>query len=131
MANGHLAEAIEWREDYKCGVKNLNSLGTPATCSQPFNGKMDNDLRRCCFNGDCLITKKCDCLTCKYYTSIDDDFSMQRINQYSVHLGIVNFYPLMFGIIDNPEKLIETLRILSDEDMMLGKGGIRSLSKTD
>ena len=37
----------------------------------------------------------------------------------------------MFGIIDNPEKLIESLRILSDEDMMLGKGGVRSLSKTD
>ncbi len=57
MANGHLAEPIEWRDDYKCGPKFPNSLGEPATCSQPYNGKVDNDLRRCCVANECLITK--------------------------------------------------------------------------
>lgn len=28
-----IVEAIEWREDRKCGSNNLNTIGTPAKCN--------------------------------------------------------------------------------------------------
>jgi mannosyl-oligosaccharide glucosidase len=37
----------------------------------------------------------------------------------------------MFGLIDEPEKIKSSLRVLADKDIMLGSAGIRSLSKTD
>ena len=33
--------------------------------------------------------------------SIDDDYSTQMLNQYSSHIGIVNFFPVMFGLIED------------------------------
>ena len=63
--------------------------------------------------------------------SIDDDYSAQLINSFNVHLGIVNFFPVMFGLIDDPEKVKASLKVLSDPELMLSKSGVRSLSKGD
>lgn len=37
----------------------------------------------------------------------------------------------MFGIIKDENELKQSLRVLGDENKMLGRGGVRSLSKTD
>jgi hypothetical protein len=53
------------------------------------------------------------------------------VNSFNVHLGIVNFYPVMFGLIEDKEKVKASLKVLSDPEIMLSKSGIRSLSKGD
>ena len=37
----------------------------------------------------------------------------------------------MFGLISDEKEIKSSLSILADEERMLGKGGVRSLSKTD
>ncbi len=49
------------------------------------------------------------------HTSIDDDYNTQLINQYSVHVGIINFFPVMFGLIEDKEQIKQSLRVLADE----------------
>ena len=63
--------------------------------------------------------------------SIDDDFSVKMMNSFSTHVGIVNFFPLMFGLISDSDQLKHTMKILGDPNLMLGRSGIRSLSKSD
>ena len=46
-------------------------------------------------------------------------------------MGIVNFFPVMFGLIDDPAKVKASLKVLSDPELMLSKSGVRSLSKGD
>jgi hypothetical protein len=53
------------------------------------------------------------------------------INQFSLHVGIVNFFPIMFGLIEEDDKIKSSLRVLSDPATMLSNSGIRSLSKKD
>ena len=50
--NGRFVEAVELREDKKCGKKNLNTIGTPAKCNHPYKGT-EEDLNRCCSEGLC------------------------------------------------------------------------------
>jgi mannosyl-oligosaccharide glucosidase len=53
------------------------------------------------------------------------------LNQYSSHIGIVNFFPVMFGLIENEEQARASLRVLADSNQMLSPTGVRSLSKLD
>jgi mannosyl-oligosaccharide glucosidase len=43
----------------------------------------------------------------------------------------VNFFPIMFGLIDDPAQIQSSLRVLGDSEQMLAPAGIRSLSKQD
>lgn len=63
--------------------------------------------------------------------SIEDDYRVPVFNQFSVHLGIVNFFPVMFGLIDVDSKLLPSLQALADKSTMLSNSGVRSLSKKD
>jgi hypothetical protein len=63
--------------------------------------------------------------------SIEDDFNVQLLNQFSVHVGIVNFFPMMFGLIEDEDKIKTSLQALADPSTMLSRAGIRSLSKKD
>jgi mannosyl-oligosaccharide glucosidase len=53
------------------------------------------------------------------------------VNSFNVHIGIVNFYPVMFGLIEDKERVKASLKVLADPEIMLSKSGIRSLSKGD
>lgn len=53
------------------------------------------------------------------------------MNQFSAHLGIVNLFPLMFGKIEDKERVVESLKVLGDNALLLSEYGIRSLSKKD
>jgi hypothetical protein len=102
MGNGGLAEPIEWRTDSACGKSFESSLKLPARCNQPYTNDASRNFARCCKYSQCVIDDKCDCPTCTRDISIDDDYSVPKLNQYSVHIGIVNFFPVMFGLINDP-----------------------------
>lgn len=64
--------------------------------------------------------------------SIDDDHDNYHIvNQHSVHLGIVNFWPLFYGLVDDPSVLENLFSLLQDSRRMLSPHGVRSLSALD
>jgi len=86
---------------------------------------------RCCRNNECVADPDCSCRGCELHTSIEDDYNTQLINQYSLHVGIINFFPVMFGLLTDPSHVKHSFRVMADEGNMLGQGGLRSLSKTD
>ena len=88
-------------------------------------------MARCCKFSQCSIDDKCDCPNCVKDIAIDDDPTVHMLNQFSVHIGIVNFFPIMLGLIDDPEKVKESLSVLADESQMLSVSGLRSLSMKD
>lgn len=53
------------------------------------------------------------------------------MNQHSVHLGIVNMWPLFYGLVDDEQVLSNLFDQLEDEERMMSKSGIRSLSAKD
>jgi len=60
---GRFVEAINWREDRKCGAKNLNTIGEPARCNHPYTGvDKDVDMSRCCYEGVCSPLNQTDCI---------------------------------------------------------------------
>jgi len=64
--------------------------------------------------------------------SIDDDHqNYELVNQHSVHVGIVNFWPLFYGLIDDTEVLGNLFTLLEDPERMLSPHGVRSLSALD
>ncbi len=83
------AEPVDYRQDKRCGPGILNSLGTQATCSDPYSEK------NCCFGGTCTNKTNCECDGCVESEKLN--IQSQLINQYSLHVGIVSLYPLMFG----------------------------------
>lgn len=129
--NGHLAEPLEWRDDSACGKAFESSLKLPGRCNQPYTNDEVKNAARCCRFSYCTVDPKCDCPSCVQDMSIDDDFSVKMMNSFSTHIGIVNFFPLMFGLIEDEDQVKTTLKVLGDPDFMLGRSGIRSLSKSD
>lgn len=53
------------------------------------------------------------------------------LNQHSLHLGIVNFWPLFHGLVDDDDVIENLLDLLMDSDTMLSPYGVRSLSARD
>ncbi len=89
-------------------------------------------MARCCRTNKCSIDIDCTCPDCTEYTSIDDDHdNYELLNQHSVHLGIVNFYPLFYGLVDDEKVLEKLFDLLEDETRMLSPYGVRSLSARD
>ena len=101
-ANGQLSEPIEWRTDSACGKSFESSLKLPARCNHPNSADVMKNQARCCRFSQCTIDPVCNCQNCQLDVSIDDDYNEPLMNQYSQHIGIVNFFPLMFGLIDDP-----------------------------
>lgn len=131
-ANGEVAENIEWREDLSCGPAKLNSIGTPAKCNQPYTGDPMRDLARCCRTDKCNVDFECSCPACTQFMSLDDDHEhYELVNQHSVHVGIVTFWPIFYGFIEEDSVLENLLSLLEDPQGMLSQYGVRSLSARD
>ena len=131
-ALGELSELVEWREDMGCGPAKLSPIGTPAKCNQPFMGDPLKDIARCCRTNKCDIDPDCSCPLCTEYTPIDDEHDItEQINQHSVHLGIVNFFPLFYGLVDDTTVVEKLFDLLEDETRMMSAHGVRSLSARD
>ena len=112
---GELAEKVEWREDLSCGQNKLNPIGTPAKCNQPYTGDLIRDMSRCCRTDKCQPDFDCNCPLCTEYVSVDDDHErIEMVNQHSVHLGIVNYFPLFYGIVDDARVLENLFDLLED-----------------
>ena len=93
-------EPIEWRQDEKC--TGLNSLGTKAKCTNPEGGK------NCCYKGICVQDKDCTCEECVAYQPLYKTSKLR--NQFSIHFGIVNMYPIIFGQVKDTDVLHSILR---------------------
>lgn len=129
---GELVEHVEWRADMACGPQKLNPIGTPAQCNHPYSGDPLRDLSRCCRTDKCQLDIDCSCPLCTEFVSIDDDHErIKMVNQHSVHVGIVSFWPLFYGLVDNASVLDNLFGILEDEERMLSQHGVRSLSARD
>ena len=64
--------------------------------------------------------------------SIDDDHSnYEMANQHSIHLGIVNYWPVFYGLVSDEEVLGNLLDLLEDPERMMSAHGVRSLSARD
>ena len=63
---------------------------------------------------------ECSCRGCELHISIDDDYNTQLLNQYSLHVGIINFFPVMFGLLSDSDHIKHSLRVIADETKMLG-----------
>ena len=48
-----------------------------------------------------------------------------------MHLGIVSFWPLFYGLVDDEAVLGKLFDLLEDESRMLSPFGVRSLSAKD
>ena len=80
----------------------------------------------------CQPDLECNCPMCWEYSSIDDDHAnYPQSNQHSLHLGIVSFWPLFYGLVDDDEVLSNMLTLLEDESRMMSPYGVRSLSAKD
>ena len=128
---GQLQEPIEWRDDLKCGKQYPSLLNLPARCNQPTVGDPSIDNARCCKNGQCVIDDYCGCTGCVSDIAIDQDPSIKKFPQFSRHIGIVNFFPVMFGLVSNTTRLSNSIDSLSDPNQMFGFGGLRSLGAQD
>ena len=53
------------------------------------------------------------------------------LNQHSLHLGIVNFWPLFHGLVDDDDVIENLLDLLMDTETILSPYGVRSLSARD
>ncbi|CDW80734.1 mannosyl-oligosaccharide glucosidase [Stylonychia lemnae] len=131
LKNGGYAEKIEWRIDLKCGENAMNSLKQPAKCNHPYSNDEFKNNARCCIDENCIPDPDCSCSRCEQFRSIDDDYNTQLGNSYSVHEGIINFWPIMFGLVNDNQTLHNHLSLLGDPTKMLSNSGIRSLSKMD
>ena len=120
-------EPIEWRDDMKCGKQYASLLNFPARCNQPNVGNALKDNARCCKQGQCVIDDDCSCAGCVLDVAIDEDYAAKKYAQFSRHIGIVNFFPIMFGLVSNTTRLSNSIDSLSDPDQMFGFGGLRSL----
>lgn len=90
------------------------------------------DMARCCRTNRCDLDIDCTCPLCTEFTSLDDDhMNNEQLNQHSVHLGIVNFFPLFYGLVDDEKVLMTMLDLLKDENRMMAAHGVRSLSARD
>jgi len=115
-----------------CGPGRLNPIGTAAKCNQPYSGDPLRDLARCCRTNKCELDLDCSCPMCTEYISIDDDHdNRESLNQHSVHLGIVNLWPLFYGLVDDENILSKLFDLLEDETRLMSAHGIRSLSAKD
>jgi mannosyl-oligosaccharide glucosidase len=74
------------------------------------------DNSRCCKNSFCVIDDNCNCPGCVLEVSIDDDPAAKKYPQFSRHVGIINFFPIMFGLVTNNTRLSNSLDTLSDPD---------------
>ena len=59
--------------------------------------------------------------------AIDEDPNVKKYPQFSRHIGIINFFPLMFGLIKDNTRFSNSVDTLSDTTQMFGFGGLRSL----
>lgn len=130
---GQLAELTEWRDDLSCGKFRLNSIGTAGKCNHPMTGTdIVRDQSRCCRTDKCQPDFECNCPMCTEYISVDEDYlNYPLYNQHSVHVGIVNFWPLFYGLIDSEDLVSDMLKIATDPQQMMSEFGMRSLSKND
>ena len=63
-------------------------------------------MSRCCRTDKCQPDLDCNCPLCTEYVSVDDDHErIEMVNQHSLHLGIVTFWPLFYGIVDDASVL--------------------------
>jgi mannosyl-oligosaccharide glucosidase len=119
---------VLWRGDNKCGEGNPNPLGLPSDCN-PYS-----DLPCCSEFGWCGNTEgHCNCPKCKRAKKLEDNPQYNsKENIFSPHIGYVNMYPLMFGLLKKEDPLLKsTLNYLSDKDELFSDYGVRSLSKSD
>ena len=79
----------------------------------------------------CVIDDDCSCPGCVQDISIDEDPNAKKYPQFSRHIGIINFFPIMFGLVSNNTRLSNSLDTLSDPDIMAGYGGLRGLGYHD
>lgn len=66
---------------------------------------------------------------CSKSVSIEENGRLS--NQYSMHTGIVSFWPLFYGLVGESDRIQALLDILGDEGLMLSQFGVRSLSASD
>ena len=89
-------------------------------------------MSRCCRTDKCQPDLDCNCPLCTEYVSVDDDHErIEMVNQHSLHLGIVTFWPLFYGIVDDASVLENLFDLLEDPKRMMSEYGIRSLSAKD
>jgi len=125
-----LSEPYTWRDDLTCGYNVTNYLGFDATCSRPIE-KDGKDSRRCCKLGYCITDPQCECIACKYSSSIDDKLNHPLLNQFTSHFGIVSLFPVMFGLVEDRERAENVFRQMADRNGILSNYGLRSLSQQD
>ena len=78
-----------------------------------------------------MIDDDCNCPGCILDIAIDEDPNAKKFAQFSRHIGIVNFFPIMFGLVSNTTRLSNSISTLADPDQMFGFGGLRSLGAQD
>jgi len=127
--DGKWYEPISWREDLACGPEFLSPLGKLAQCTQPYRGEPDWDYKRCCRDGKCMEDLACSCAGCEPHHSIDDDWTQVLQNSYSIHRGIVQFWPLFFEQVPQTDRIKSSLDHLASD--LLSPYGVRSLSVRD
>jgi len=130
-STGTAYEPIDWRPDYLCGKESPadHAFSDGAKCNHPYKGDQVFDQLRCCKDGMCQADDVCECDTCEgFHASIDSDLLIQMANQFSLHTGIVNFWPLMFGQFKQEERVNVAMATLFDPAQMSSLHGIRSLS---
>lgn len=77
-------------------------------------------------NGDPYYTPE----TQRLLSSKLEEYGAQQYN-YSEHYGLINMFPLMFGLITDEAVLNATLDLLSDSRVIFSPYGMRSLSMQD
>lgn len=53
------------------------------------------------------------------------------VNSHSMHVGVVTLFPLIFGHLQQPDRIETILNILEDDTQLMSNFGIRSLSAKD
>jgi mannosyl-oligosaccharide glucosidase len=122
----HPVPPVFWRGDGKCGAENLNSLGLPSECN-PYS-----DMPCCSEFGWCGNSNAhCRCEKCKRSVKLEER-NLEKENIFNPHVGYVNLYPIMFGLLKKEDSAFRNLlNLLKDEEILNSPYGIRSLSKSD
>ena len=118
---GLMIEPIEWRDDGKCS-SDFNpiraTVGLHAKCSHPNVGDSQRDLARCCYENTCMTledSNECSNQESTLHVSVDEKTTAALINMHSLHIGIVNFFPFIFGKEHKAEVIEKLFTLLEDE----------------
>lgn len=120
---------ISWRGDNKCGNPNVN----PNPINAPFSDCNPYSQNNCCSEyGWCgKGSSFCDCEKCKKSKTLEER-GVKTYPIFSPHIGYNTLFPLMFGLInEDSEEFDNIIKYLSDENELMSKYGVRSLSKSD